>query len=87
MMMYLDEVVARLEAGDFPYSNANAKKIRGSARKCQKLSAYNCPLSMIRKRRLRPTWDQLDGLKFQGRSSSIWPCGWPAAMASRVALR
>lgn len=47
MMMYLDEAVARLEAGDFPYSNANAKKIRGSARKCQKLSAYNCPLSMI----------------------------------------
>ncbi|SDE14668.1 hypothetical protein SAMN04488567_0976 [Limimaricola pyoseonensis] len=45
--MYLDEAVGRLEAGDFPYSDANAKKIRGSARKCQKLPAYNCPLSMI----------------------------------------
>ncbi len=46
-MMYLDEAVERLEAGDYPYSKDNAKKIRGSARKCQKLAAYNCPLSMI----------------------------------------
>jgi len=41
----------------------------------------------IRKRRLRPTWFQLDGLKFHGRSSSIRLFGWPPAMASRVALR
>jgi len=39
------------------------------------------------KRRLGTTWTQLDRMKFQGRRSSIWPCGWPAAMASRVALR
>src|SRR6056297_2750108 len=39
-----------------------------------------------RKRRLRTTQVQLDGVKFQGRSSSIRFLGWPAAMASRVAL-
>jgi len=56
------------------------------------LNAYNgatYPIDMsdIRKRDLDPTRDQLDGLKFQGRSSSIRACGWPAAMASSVALR
>ena len=44
-------------------------------------------VTIERKRQLRPTRDQLDGLKFQGRSSSIRPCGWLAAMASSVALR
>lgn len=39
------------------------------------------------KRRLRPTGVQLDGLKFHGRSSSIRCAGWPAAIASSVALR
>lgn len=39
------------------------------------------------KRWLSGTQSQLDGVKFHGRRSSIWPCGWPAAMASRVALR
>lgn len=32
-------------------------------------------LMTIRKRRLGPTRDQLDGLKFQGRRSSMRPCG------------
>ncbi|NSY37546.1 recombinase family protein [Leisingera sp. ANG59] len=40
-----------------------------------------------RKRRLHLTQDQLDGWKFQGRSSSSWLAGCPEAMASRVALR
>lgn len=39
------------------------------------------------KRRLRRTCFQLAGLKFQGSRSSIFACGWPAATASRVALR
>ncbi len=35
-----------------------------------------------------PSRFQLDaGLKAQGMRSSIWAAGWPAAMASRVALR
>ena len=39
------------------------------------------------KRCLRPMGDQVDLLKFQGRSSSLLEFGWPAAIASRVALR
>ncbi|MBY5974484.1 PhoP regulatory network YrbL family protein, partial [Ferrimonas balearica] len=39
------------------------------------------------KRCLRPMGDQVDLLKFQGRSSSILVFGWPAAIASRVAFR
>ena len=41
----------------------------------------------LRKRCLRATRVQLDGVKFQGRRSSIRLWGWPAAIASRVALR
>ena len=40
-----------------------------------------------RKRRLRVTGSQVDGLKFHGRSSSIRFCGCPAAIASNVAFR
>lgn len=47
MSMMLDHAIAQLEAGTYPYSEANAKKVRGSARKCAKLPAYNCPLEMI----------------------------------------
>ena len=36
---------------------------------------------------VRATGIQLDGRKFHGRRSSIRFCGWPLAMASRVALR
>lgn len=42
---------------------------------------------VFRKRRLRPTGVQLDGLKFQGSNSSIRFAGCPAAIASSVALR
>ena len=36
----------------------------------------------------RGAWNQRGaGVKAQGRSSSILEAGWPAAMASRVALR
>ncbi|WP_282151196.1 hypothetical protein [Ruegeria atlantica] len=47
MQMTLEQAVEKLDAGDYPYSQANAKKIRGSANKCRKLPAYNCPLAMI----------------------------------------
>ncbi len=46
-MMHLPEAVQNLNAGAYPYSVANAKKIRGSANKCQRIPAYNCPLWMI----------------------------------------
>ena len=44
-------------------------------------------IDYLRKRRLHHTCFQLAGLKFQGSRSSIFACGWPAATASRVALR
>lgn len=47
MPMTLAEAVQRLDSGEYPYSEANAKKIRGSANKCRRLPAYNCPLEMI----------------------------------------
>lgn len=47
MAQTLADALNRLDSGEFPYSEANAKKIRGSANKCAKLPGYNCPLSMI----------------------------------------
>jgi len=46
-MMMLAEAVHKLEAGEFPFSEANSKKIRGSANRCVRIPAYNCPLEMI----------------------------------------
>ena len=53
-----------------------------------------CPFLLLarhclnsRKRRLRPTWVQLVGLKFQGSRSLIFAYGWPVATVSKVALR
>ncbi|MDO5704915.1 MAG: hypothetical protein Q4G49_07555 [Paracoccus sp. (in: a-proteobacteria)] len=46
-MTSLQDAVDRLDAGEFDYSPANQLKIRGSARKCAKLPAYNCPLARI----------------------------------------
>lgn len=51
------------------------------------LSLICVPITLICKRRLMPTSIQLEGLKFQGRRSSMRLWGWPPAMASRVALR
>lgn len=47
MHMNMQYAVEILDAGELPFSPANAKKIRGSARKCARLPAYNCDLSRI----------------------------------------
>ncbi len=47
MHMNMRNAVEILDAGELPFSPANAKKIRGSARKCARLPAYNCDLSRI----------------------------------------
>lgn len=47
MQMNLQQAVEILDAGELPYSPANAAKVRGSARKCAKLAVYNCDLSRI----------------------------------------
>lgn len=47
MQMNLQQAVEILDAGELPYSPANAAKVRGSARKCAKLAGYNCDLSRI----------------------------------------
>ncbi len=47
MQMNLKQAVEILDAGELPYSTANAAKVRGSARKCAKLAGYNCDLSRI----------------------------------------
>ncbi len=47
IMMTLAEAVQNLDAGAYPFSEANSKKIRGSANKCVRIPAYNCPLEMI----------------------------------------
>ena len=47
MPMTLAEAVHNLNAGAYPYSDANEKKIRGSAKKCPRIPAYNCPIEMI----------------------------------------
>lgn len=47
MQMNLQQAVEILEAGDMPYSPANAAKVRGSARKCARLPGYNCEISRI----------------------------------------
>tara|TARA_R110002049_G_scaffold2822_4_gene22834 strand:- start:560 stop:2377 length:1818 start_codon:yes stop_codon:yes gene_type:complete len=46
-MMTLAAAVQNLNAGAYPYSDANAKKIRGSANRCPRIPAYNCPMEMI----------------------------------------
>lgn len=35
------------EPGRLPYTNANARKVRGSVNKCAKPYVYNCPLHMV----------------------------------------
>jgi len=47
MSKTLAEAVYNLNAGAYPYSAANGKKIRGSANKCPRIPAYNCPIEMI----------------------------------------
>ncbi|UWQ57622.1 hypothetical protein K3722_14015 [Leisingera caerulea] len=47
LLMNMQRAVEILDAGELPFSEANAKKIRGSARKCARLPAYNCDLSRI----------------------------------------
>jgi len=47
MPMNIADAVQKLDAGAYPYSEANAKKIRGSANKCRRIPAYNCPLELI----------------------------------------
>ncbi|WP_415256575.1 hypothetical protein [Sulfitobacter sp.] len=47
MPITLAEAVHNLNAGAYPYSDANEKKIRGSANKCPRIPAYNCPMGMI----------------------------------------
>lgn len=46
-MTTMQDALDRLEAGEFDYSPQNRLKIRGSARKCARLPAYNCPLERI----------------------------------------
>lgn len=47
MQMNLQQAVEILDAGELPYSPANASKVRGSANKCARLPGYNCDLSRI----------------------------------------
>ncbi len=47
MQMTLQHAVDLLDAGELPYSAANAAKVRGSARKCARMRDYNCDLSRI----------------------------------------
>ena len=45
--MNLAQALQNLKKGAYPYSDANLKKIRGSANKCPRIPAYNCPIEMI----------------------------------------
>ncbi|MBT2131036.1 hypothetical protein [Aliiroseovarius lamellibrachiae] len=47
MQMNLKQAVEILDAGELPYSPANAAKVRGSANKCARLPGYNCDISRI----------------------------------------
>ena len=47
MHINLQQAVETLDAGELPYTPANARKIRGSARKCARIPGYNCDLSRI----------------------------------------
>jgi hypothetical protein len=47
MQINLQQAVEILDTGDLPYSQANAAKVRGSARKCARLPGYNCDISRI----------------------------------------
>ncbi|MBB3995545.1 hypothetical protein GGR95_003202 [Sulfitobacter undariae] len=46
-MMTLADAIQNLKAGAYPFSEANGKKIIGSANKCARLPAYNCPVEMV----------------------------------------
>ena len=89
------EVVKAFEAAQFELSVERAARQHEQAVVAEK-DAFITELKALieklegqvqRKRRLRVTGSQVDGLKFHGRSSSIRFCGCPAAIASNVAFR
>lgn len=75
--------VAEYRLRSEPKSAAKRAPATGTAGAHRKVPASPSPVSVRRP----PRSAYLDGLKFHGSRSSMRLCGWPPAMAARVALR